>query len=63
MHVTKKYWANIITACILLVAIIGLFGWYSAANDQRIKNKNLNYALDSARQTAHRVGGEFAGAG
>ncbi len=63
MHVTKKYWANIITACILLAAIIGLFGWYSAANDQRIKNKNLNYALDSARQTAHRVEGEFDGAG
>ena len=40
MHMAKKSWANIVYACILLAAVIGLFGWYSAANDQRIKNKN-----------------------
>lgn len=60
MRQSKKNRQNITYILILLVAICILFLWYSTTNSQRIENRNLNYALDSARQTAKRIEGEFA---
>ena len=62
MRATKKSWKNILYACILLAAIYLLFQWYATANSQRIENQNLNYAMDSARQTAQRIESEFGNA-
>ncbi len=62
MHSTKKVWKNILYIVILLVAVVLLFRWYSAANSQRIENRNLNYSLDSARQLSLRIDSEFQNA-
>ena len=62
MSITKKLWQNVLYIVILLVAIVLLFRWYSAANSRRIENRNLNYALDSSRQTALRIDSEFSNA-
>ena len=59
MHIPKKNWKNIVYICILLAGICLLFQWYSATNRRRIENQNLNYAMDSADQTARRIKGEF----
>ncbi len=59
---TKKYWHSIAVALLLLAAVCILFWWYSSTNSQRIISRNLNYAMDSARQTVSRVEGEFANA-
>ena len=59
MHTTKKNWKNVLYTCILLAAIIVLFRWYSTVNSRRIERQNLNYAMDSAHQTAQRVESEF----
>lgn len=62
MRNTKKSWRNAIYIIVVLIAVILMFQWYSAANKKRIELQNLNYALDSAQQTAGRVDGEFQSA-
>ncbi len=59
MRTTKKTWQNVLFICILLAAIVLLFRWYATANSRRIERQNLNYAMDSADQTAKRVESEF----
>ena len=56
MHSTKR---NLMCILILLTAVCLLFLWYSTANRRRIEERNLTYAMDSARQTALRIGSEF----
>ncbi|MCM1174446.1 MAG: response regulator [Blautia sp.] len=60
---TKKTWQNILYILILLAAFFLLFRWYSVSNRQRIEDRNLNYAMDSARQTAQGISSEFTNAG
>ncbi|MCI8360338.1 MAG: response regulator, partial [Clostridiales bacterium] len=62
MSETKKFWQSILWVLLLLAAVVLLFRWYSTANSQRIETQNLNYTIDSARQTAKRIEGEFANA-
>lgn len=57
MHTTKKSWQNVLYIGILLAGICLLFYWYSTTNSQRIEDQNLNYAMDSARQTTLRMFG------
>ncbi|MDE6733389.1 MAG: response regulator [Oscillospiraceae bacterium] len=59
MRNAKTAMKNLIFAPIVLFGVILLFWWYSSANRDRIEKQNLNYALDSARQTAERIDGEF----
>ncbi len=59
MRTTKKTWQNALYICILLAAVFLLFRWYSTANSRRIERQNLNYAMDSAGQTAQRIESEF----
>lgn len=59
MKNAKTAMKNLIFAPIVLIGVILLFWWYSSANRDRIEKQNLNYALDSARQTAERIDGEF----
>ena len=62
MHVVKKTWRNVLYICVLLAAVVLLFQWYSTTNSRQIEDRNLNYALDSARQTALRIDSEFSNA-
>ena len=62
MRTQSKTWQNVLYICILLAAICLLFQWYSTANRQRIKNQNLNYAMDSASQMSQRIKSEFSNA-
>ena len=62
MKNTKKMWRNVIYVLVLVTAVALLFGWYTKATSKRIETQNLNYALDSARQTASRIEGEFKSA-
>ena len=62
MRTIRESWKNVIYMGILLAAIFLLFQWYSSANKQRIEEQNLNYALDSAQQTALRINSEFGNA-
>ena len=59
---TKSSWRNILYIFLLMAAIVVLFYWYSSANSKRIESQNLNYAMDSTRQTAKRISGEFSNA-
>ncbi|MCI9156601.1 MAG: response regulator [Lawsonibacter sp.] len=59
MATTKKSWKNMLYILVLLAAIILLFQWYSASNSRRIEEQNLNYAMDSAKQTVARIDSEF----
>ncbi|MCM1159034.1 MAG: response regulator [Bacteroidales bacterium] len=63
MNTTKKTWQNVLYILILLVAILALFRWYSVSNRQQIEARNLNYAMDSARQTTLGISSEFTNAG
>lgn len=47
---------------LLFAAIIILFWWYISQNSRRIEIQNLNYAADSAEQTAEYVAKEFENA-
>lgn len=60
MRTMRKTWQNVLYIALLLAGIFLLFWWYSSQNSQRIENQNLNYAMDSARQTARRIDGELA---
>ena len=62
MNEKKKTWQNVLFILILLAAICLLFRWYSTQNSQRIEYRSLNYAMDSARQTALRIEGELTNA-
>ena len=62
MNKTKKSWQNVLYVLGLLAAICLLFGWYSTTNSKRIEIRNLNYAMDSARQTTLRIHGELLNA-
>ena len=62
MQSMKKTWQNVLYICILLAAIVMLFQWYSLSNRQRIEKQNLDYAINTADQTAGRIEGEFQNA-
>ncbi len=62
MRETKRSWQNVLYILILLAAICLLFHWYSSANSQWIELRNLNYAIDSAQQTALRIDSELTNA-
>lgn len=62
MNTTKKTWQNVLYILILLTAISLLFRWYSVSNRQQIEDRNLNYAMDSARQTTQGISNEFTNA-
>ena len=62
MKNAKKTWKNIIYVLVILAVIFLLFQWYSRTNTERITTQNLNYAMDSAHQTAERIEGEFRNA-
>ncbi|MCM1180948.1 MAG: response regulator [Clostridium sp.] len=61
-HSLRKTWKSALYILILLVVVILLFRWYSASNSERIEEQNLNYAMDSARQTAQGMANEFTNA-
>ncbi|MCM1499350.1 MAG: response regulator [Clostridium sp.] len=63
MNTTKKNWQNIVYILILMAAIFLLFRWYAVSNRKQIEDHNLNYAMDSAHQTALGISNEFANAG
>ncbi|MCM1213112.1 MAG: response regulator [Lachnospiraceae bacterium] len=63
MVATKRSWQNVLYIGILLIAVIALFRWYSVSNREQIEERNMNYAMDSARQTAQGISSEFANAG
>ncbi|MCM1113528.1 MAG: response regulator [Muribaculum sp.] len=63
MNTSKKTWQNILYISLLLIAVILLFRWYSVSNKQQIETRNLNYAIDSARQTTQGISNEFTNAG
>ena len=62
MNTKKRTWQNVLYILILLAAIFLLFGWYSVSNRRQTEKRNLNYALDSARQTTMSISNEFANA-
>lgn len=62
MRTTKKTWQNVLYISILMAAVCLLFIWYSAMNSRRIEECNLNYAMDSARQTVLRIESELLNA-
>ncbi len=55
----KNLLQSILSAAILLAAMIVLFYWYTAQNKARITEQNRNYAEDAALQTAQRIDDEF----
>ena len=59
MRKGKKPWKNIAYILVLLAAIVVLFHWYSTENSRRTEIRNLNYAVDSARQSVKRIEGAF----
>lgn len=62
MKNAKKSWRNAIYIFVVLIAVVLLFQWYAAANRSRIETQNLNYAMDSAQQTASRIRDELKSA-
>ena len=59
MKNAKKTWKNVGYVLVILILVILLFQWYSRTNKERITTQNLNYAMDSAHQTAGRIEGEL----
>lgn len=62
MNQKKRSFQGFIYVLLLLVAIIILFWWYTVQNSKRIEKQNLNYAEDSAQQTARSISKEFENA-
>jgi len=62
MSETKKSLRSIAYTIVLIIAIIVLFRWYTTANSERIEKQNMNYATDSARQTAEHMETELENA-
>ncbi|MCM1143152.1 MAG: response regulator [Blautia sp.] len=63
MNTSRRPLQNVAYLSVLLVLILMLFRWYSVSNRQQIEERNLNYALDSARQTTMGISNEFINAG
>ena len=63
MNTTKRTWQNVLYILLLLAGFFLLFRWYSVSNKRQIEERNLNYALDSARQTTLGISNEFTNAG
>lgn len=62
MNEKRKSPLGVFYTLLLLVAIIILFWWYTSQNSRRIETQNLNYAADSAQQTAEYIAKEFQNA-
>lgn len=62
MNEKRKTLKWTIYVVVLLFAIIVLFQWYTRQNNRRIERQNLNYALDSAHQTAENIERELENA-
>ncbi len=62
MKRSKKSFWNFTYLLFLLAAVIILFYWYAAQNDNRIERQNRTYATDTAKQTSNRIGDEFKNA-
>ncbi|MCM1187401.1 MAG: response regulator [Lachnospira sp.] len=62
LNTIEKSWRNILYILILLLALILLFRWYFVSNRSQIESRNMNYAMDSARQTAQGLSNEFVNA-
>ncbi|MCM1096493.1 MAG: cache domain-containing protein, partial [Ruminococcus flavefaciens] len=62
MDTTRKTWQSIFYTLILMIALTILFRWYYVSNRQQIEARNMNYAMDSARQTAQGISNEFINA-
>ena len=62
MNEKKRAFQGAIYGLFLLAAIIILFWWYTVQNSKRIENQNLNYAEDSAQQTARLISKELENA-
>ena len=62
MNEKKKSLQNTLYILFLLIAIFILFWWYTLQNSKRIETQNLNYAADSAQQTAEYITKEFENA-
>ncbi len=62
MRTPKRTWQNLMYLLLLFAAVCVLFWWYSTATSRQIETRTLNYAMDSARQTALRIDGELTNA-
>ena len=58
----KKSLQDIVYVFFLLVAIIVLFHWYTTRNQERIEERNKNYAADSAQIKADQIDKELSNA-
>lgn len=59
MQGTRKVWRKVVYIVLLVAAVCLLFWGYSTANNRRIREQNLSYAMDSVRQSVLHVKGEF----
>ncbi|MCM1055605.1 MAG: response regulator [Bacteroides sp.] len=59
MKKTRNSWKNALYIVVLLIMVIILFQWFINDTSDRIESQNLNYAMDSARQTSKRIEGEL----
>lgn len=55
----KKSLQEVVSVFVLLIAIVILFQWYTTKNKAQIEERNKNYAVDSARQTAVKINEEL----
>lgn len=62
MNEKKRSLYGFIYVLFLFAAIIVLFFWYTVQNSKRIEKQNLNYAEDSAQQTARSISKELENA-
>ena len=62
MNQKKRSFQGFVYVLFLMMAIIILFWWYTVQNSKRIEKQNLNYAEDSAQQTARSISKEFENA-
>lgn len=62
MNQKKRSFQGFVYVLFLMMAIIILFWWYTMQNSKRIEKQNLNYAEDSAQQTARSISKEFENA-
>ncbi|MDE7248964.1 MAG: hypothetical protein K2N82_03575, partial [Lachnospiraceae bacterium] len=58
----KKSLQDIAYVFFLLAAIIVLFHWYTTRNQERIEERNKNYAADSAQIKADQIDKELSNA-
>lgn len=58
----RKIWKKVLYVLTLMLVVCLLFAWYSGANRRRIREQNLNYALDTIRQSSVHVKNELESA-